>query len=198
MSMITGYKFFKIYQSLNLHFFSSFDILKYGSKSKSTTEDIFTNRNDASRFEYLGSKVINEKMAFNLCVANFVHNDKEWFYKEFSECKDFYEKWEGYNKSFSYRFKKEFTFLKETMSTKNKTFNCFIKKTEKGNNPPLLQLYLHKKITPEFLCTLDAKFKFINTWYDEFSNDDPYLEKQLQILTKYTPLYKIIRSRLIS
>ena len=182
--MISGFQFFKIYQSLHLHFTTKFDILKYG-KPKSLTKDHYNNRNDRLLFENLSSKFSSEQ-AFDFCLSNFVHNEIDWIYKEFSDADDTYKQWKGYFDGIEYNYGKEVDKLK-LLAFHNSMiyFNDIFVETKSGKKPPLLQIFLHGEISPECLCILDDRFNFLDVWVNSYSTDDPLLEKKMFLLTKY-------------
>lgn len=191
--MISGYQFYRIHHSLNLHFTSNFDVLKYGYQSKSVSLELFNNRKDKGRFDIFANKINSDTKAIHFCIANFVHNTDGWIYREYDDADAIYTQWNKYYDSFSYEFKTEYIFLTKMMHEKGIKFNDMLVPTTSGNYPPLLQLLLHNKVTPEFVCTLDSKFEFTDGWY-EGSRNDPYVEKEVFILKKYTPLCSVIKN----
>ena len=191
--MITGFKFFTIYKSLHLHFTSSFDITKYGSNSKTLKIETYKNRHDRYKFESFSNKLNSEKESYDFCLANFVHNSDDWIYKDFKDSDAIYKKWKGYTDGFLYRITNDYKLLESIRKKHNIALVDMFKQTKSGNHPPLLQLYLHKKVSPEFVCTLEPYFNFLEEWDTLYKNTDPYLGKQLFLLTKYVPLCKIIK-----
>ncbi len=190
--MISGFKFWQIYQSLYLHFSSSYDVIKYGTKSKTLTKSSFERRRDKGRFEIFANKLNSTKEALYLCISNFVRNEEGWIYRDYNDSFVVYCEWKAYIESFSYRFKEELFFIEKTKKDNDLSFNDLLKKTPSGKHPPLLQLYFNKKISIECLTLLAQKFDFLNDWINEYEND-PYISNELKILTKYFPLIIIIR-----
>lgn len=180
-----------MYHSLNLHFTSSFDVLKYGNKSKTVSVDSYNKRRDKPRFESYANRLHNERTAFRFCVANFVHNEESWFYGDYTEAESIYTEWKGYLESFEYKFKGEYKSILNIMREKEIKFDRMIEPTASGNNPPLMQLLLQGKITPEFVCTLNTQFAFLDGWY-EHVEEDPFVSKKVFTLQKYYPLCRLI------
>ena len=190
--MLNGYQFFQIQHSLKLHFTSKFDILKYGSKSACVSPDIFHKRQDKSRFDNFAGKLHNSRIAMNFCIANFVHSNEGWLYESYSYAATIYTEWRGYFDAFKYKFKVEYDTLTGVIHEKNIKFKDTLVPTKRGNAPPLLQLMVHSEVTPEFICTLNSTFNFLDAWSGYVAND-PFLEQQVFILKKYSPLCNIIR-----
>lgn len=190
--MLTGFQFYKIHTSLQLHFNSKLNYLKYGASLKKLTIDSFNKRNDRLRFDSYASKLNNEHEAMQFCVANFVHNDEKWIYKEYGESESVYRNWKKYFSAFAYNFTGEFKTLQKIQADKSITFNKMLEQTPSGGQPPLLQLALHGMLSPEFIVTLDSKFSFITKWKDIYKDVDPFIEKKLSILTNYEPICILI------
>lgn len=190
--MLTPYHFFRLYQSCNLHFTSSFDILKYGAKNKASTTEMWDKRRDKTKFEMYAAKCENERIAFHFCIANFVHNYGGWLYKETTEAQDIYNQWSAYHNSFKFNFEREYSSVKKVMDDKGFKYNDLLVPTASGNHPPLLQLLNHGKVTPEFVVTMHNYKPFLSEWYDKYGAVDPYLQKQIFTLQKYAPLSKLV------
>ncbi len=193
--MLSSFQFYKIYQSLNLHFTSnSFDFFKYGFNSKSVNKISFDNRRDRMRFDVFSNKLMYKDTAFNFCVSNFVHNEENWIYNDYQDAESIYKQWLKYINSFTYSFKREFKYLESIKEENSVYFQNLLYPITTNSKPPLLQLTLHGRFTPEFICTLDNKFKFLNMWKDE-NQSDPFVSKKIQNLIKYTKLLTMIRSK---
>jgi len=193
--MMSGLQFYKTYTSLSLHFQSNYDILKYG-KAKNLTPDSYSKRKDRLKFESYAQKIQDERAAFYFCTANFMHNGKNWFYEPYADASDIYKQWKKYFDAFDYNFKQEFANLKKVLNDYDTTFEKMLLQTTSGNNPPLLQLLLAGKLSPEFVCKMDAHFQFIDTWYDMYAYSDPYIQDKLFRLKKYTPLVNMLRKEI--
>jgi hypothetical protein len=192
--MLSGYNFFRIHHSLNLHFTSNFDIIKYGNNNKSVSLDVYHKRRDKGRYDLYGNKFYSENDATDFCIANFIHNEEGWLYNDYKEADAIYTQWSAYFDAFKYKFKSEYFILTKIMNERKINFDTMLVRTTNGNNPPLMQLLIHGKLSPEFVITLNEQFKFINRWYDEIQND-PYLEREIFKLKKYAPLCNVITQK---
>ncbi len=146
------------------------------------------------RFEVFSNKLMYKDIAFNFCVANFVHNIDNWIYEDFQESDYVYKQWLQYINSFTYNIKQEINFVGQIKIEKKISFQEMLQTTKNGNKPPLLQLTLHGRISSEFICTLDNTFTFLESWEKEYEHD-PFVLKKIQNLIKYRKLLKIIRSK---
>ena len=192
---MSGYQFFRTYQSLHWHFTSKFDVLKYGEESKTLSIDNFNKRKDKLKFETFASK-IQGKTGFYFCIANFVHNDEQWFYGDFKDADAIYRNWRKYFDAFTYNFKAEIKKLENIVDVhKLDGFKSLMLQTSSGNKPPLLQLLLHSEVTPECVCMYVTGFNFLESW-SELYLDDPLVQKKLFIIKKYQPLCKLISKEL--
>jgi hypothetical protein len=194
--MITGFQFFKTYQTVNWHLLSKIDVLKYSGTPKNLTLDSYRLRDDRMRFESYANKINTEREAFYFCVSNFVHNNDKWIYDCFDDSNLVYKGWRKYFDAFSYNFKAECLTLENIKTAKGLMHDKLFVQTKSGGQPPLLQMLLHGLVTPEFVCTMEYHFKFFKSWNDLYSGIDPMVENTLSKLTNYVPLVKIIRMEL--
>lgn len=153
---------------------------------------MYERRRDKLRFESMAVKLNNAKKAFDFCVANFVHNNDKWIYEDYQTSESIYNEWKRYMDGFKYRFTEEYKKLEGVQKKHGKKFGDMIVKTESGNQPPLLQLLLFNEFTPEFVCKLDSHFHFIQGWYDMYKKEDPFLANRTFILTRYTPILRML------
>lgn len=186
--MINAYRFFAIYKALDMHFTSKYDILKYGGKSSNISLDRFTSRKDRLRFEKFARNINNEKDAYDFCVSNFIHCDDKWFYHDYASADKVYVSYKGYFEALKYNFAAEMKVLENYKKEYEINFKDMLVATKSGNQPPLLQLFLHAKFSAYFICILDSYYKFLNVWYEQARGVDPFVEKQLFVLTKFAPL----------
>lgn len=189
--MLSGFALYRTYQALNLHFTSKFDVLKYGQAPKTFTREVFEKRSDKIRFDSFARK-IPEDEAFKFCLANFVHNKDKWFYEDLTDQWDVYLSWKKYFDAFAYHFDLEQKIVDDVMRDKDVTMSQMLQETKSGNQPPLLQMLLHGKVTPEYVVTLDHTLKFVGEWNALYKGVDPFVEQKLFVLTKYSKLCYIL------
>jgi len=181
--MLSSYKFFAIYQSVQLHFTSSYDLFKYAGKSKSINKTTFDNRKDRQRFIFWAEKLDNSDDAFKFCVFNFLKNSK-WFYASFEDAKSQYINGKKFYSTFTKNITKDHSILKTIKEDQGLSFEDLLKETKKGNKPPLLQIYLNGLISIEFMCLLDRSYNFITDWQNKYTND-PLISDELFKVEKY-------------
>ena len=70
-----GFRAYKIYIALKLHFTTSFDYIKYNGKTR-VTKDSFYKRRDKFKFASIEKKHPNEIEEF--IIANFVNGTQSW------------------------------------------------------------------------------------------------------------------------
>lgn len=194
--MLSGFDFFRTYSSVHWHFTSAFDVLKYGCNSRNLTLDNYKRRRDKMKFDGFSNKLNDERTAFYFCVANFVHNKENWFYDGFTEANSIYTSWRKYYDAFQYNFKSEFKIMDAVLKERNMSFKNSLIKTPTGANPPLLQLLLHGTLTPEFICRMNDKFDFLESWYNIYTCNDPFVESKINTLRKYQPLVMALSKEL--
>jgi hypothetical protein len=182
---MTGYKFFTIYQALKLHFMSTYDCIKHSGKSKAINIKSYEKRIDTTRFDFWGGQFFSDKKAGQYCLANFVYNDHGWLYQSKTQSEEVFTYWKSRQDSQLHWIKNDINVLSET--TKGIAFKDCIVKTNKGNKPPLLQLYLAGHVSKEFIIAADEFAEpFINSWSKDYEND-PLVSDQMFILKKYKP-----------
>lgn len=187
---ISGYRFFKIWMPLHLHFTTSFDALKYNSKSKSINIDIFNERKDKHLFEAYGSRFDSDKDCFNFCLANFVYNQDSWLYYAYEEAKEQYEMWARINIPLYKTITHDYNVLAETLASKKAKAKSLFVKTPKGNVPPLIQLVSSGSVSKEFLCLVDCHILPIFSKWSNTYNNDPLIVSEMQKLMKYEGFVK--------
>lgn len=184
--MLSGYSFFKKYAPIHLHFTTAYDIFRYDGRTKSVSPEHFENRKDKNLFAKIGKKINNDKEAGQFCLSNFILTTNDnWIYEDTDHYENFL-KWKGYRQSFVQHLENEIYELCKH-SEKLPLWSKFISRTPNGNLPPLLQLYLHRRISADTVVVLNnLHTEFIDKWVSECSTD-PFIQKQLVYLKKYTP-----------
>jgi hypothetical protein len=109
---------------------------------------------------------------------------------------DVYNEWRKTKESLTEVFKNDCIGLAENFK-ELATWSDFLKRTPRGNNAPLLQLYQHRRIHPESLIALDSIDPFIDRWELEYAVD-PLISSQLFKLKKYKPFVKFDTTKFIN
>ena len=183
--MLSGYEFYKIYQSLHLHFTTeSYDVLKYGGRTR-TTFEAFKNRRDAIRFDSFANKLFNKTKAGQYCIANLSSGNDRFMYESYEDGYEVYLKWKKVKESITREFENDVKYLTR-LAVSRGTIDLF-DKTKSGNLPPILQVALGGDIHPETVLILNKEHKeFLSRW-EVFVKDDPYLSKLILRWKKYQP-----------
>lgn len=182
---MTGYGFYQVYQPLNLHFTTSYDVFKYNSTLKTINGDTYAMKDEVKLFEKWGNKFLNREDAAKCCLANFVYGDSKFVYRDMQCGFEVFNTWKEIKKSIYTVFEQDCEIAKQYYE-KTDSWNGFVSKTKKGNLAPLLQLYMHKYVHPESIVILDRiMVPFVNRWLGEFSLD-PLVSDTLAKLIKYS------------
>lgn len=181
--MLTGWDFFRISNSLKLHFTTEkYDCVKYGGKT-TTTYDSFQRRRDKLRYDSFAHKLIGDKKAGHLCIANFVYGSKNFLYEPYDDAYDVYLKWLKIKESITRVFEKDVGYLNRLVESKD-NLNLF-ESTKSGNYPPLLQVLMGGHITVETACILNKEHK---DFFDKFMllcQNDPMVSEMMLKWKKY-------------
>ena len=165
---------YKLYISLKLHFYSSYDIFKYKGKSKLITPDVFRKRNDKGMFK----AVLRHHDIEGLMISNFLEKDC-WIGEMKSEQgKKIYQDWKRRLNTLSYMFNEELKILNPDPISNFKTDGV--------NHPFILQLFLAKKISLETLLIV-TELTGMREYLDKQLYDD-FVWKEISLkLVKYSP-----------
>lgn len=188
---LSPYQFFKIYQGTYLHFTSSYNMIKYGGKAKTITQDNFNNRKDRQKFVAWANKMETSKDTLMFCVFNFL-NSNDWLYCEYESARDIALTKKLFYSTFTKNITNDFNFIKQIKDDKNISFDGLISETNSGNKPPLLQALLNNTVSIEFVCLLDYSTEFINSWQYIYKID-PFLTEKLTKMKKYQPFVKLFK-----
>ena len=178
--MREGYSIYKKYLAIKLHFSKDeFDFFKYGGETKAKYET-FIKRNDRYFFVKAARKYGSDIVDY--FVANFIGNKTDYI-KDFSE--DNYLEWRKRIDGLTYYFKLDMEkLLKKTDGNFDKIFKCY-----RGQHPPLLKMYLAKKITLETLCILETMLNYTRQFDRDI--DETYVYPTIKRrMKKYQPFIK--------
>jgi hypothetical protein len=170
---VNGFEAYKAYVCLKLHFYSEYDIFKYKGKSLVTPES-YLKRNDKEMFKALARYHDPE----GLLIANFLEKDYWIGFLKSEEAKKVYQDWKRRLDTLSYMFNEELKLLKP-----NALENF---QTDGLNHPPILQLYMAKKLSLETLLIV-TELTGMREYLDKQLCDD-FVWKEISLkLVKYSP-----------
>lgn len=181
-----GFSAYKTYLALKSHFSSDYDFFKYNGKIRASQES-FLKRKDKFFFRKLQKKYKGEEL-INYFVSNFIRSDANWIGNLLSqESEDNYVQWKKTMESLGYAFHSELRDVVEYCSDNDIPLNDLII-VKDGNHPPLLKMYLQKKISIESLIILNRCLKFFGHWNKNL--DDIVWEETYKKIKNYRPFLR--------
>ena len=196
--MISGFKFFSIYFPIHLHFNTKYDLFKYYRKSKSITRELFDGRKDKNRFEQYGARFKSEKEAGKFALANFVYNDIDWLYDEYSSAKEVFSEWERIHNSLTTQFKNDINVLSKAIEGKKvQSVERLFSTTDQGNVAPIIQLEGAGQISKECLCLIDLHILPCLSRFAKYYEHDPLVSSEVKKLQKYEPFLNHVEPKSI-
>ena len=158
---MNGFEVYKIYLAIKLHFTSknqSYDFHKHNGRTTARLET-FTKRRDRYFFHKL-SKSYNDNSIVDYFLSNFVSNTNIWVGDIIGKTgDDTYKQWSKRIVSLHYYYEQDIDYIIERMIVKDIKFNDLFLSTG-GQHPPIVKMFLSKKINFETLIILDDILKF--------------------------------------
>ena len=187
----TGFAAFALYNSIKLHFTSSYDYFKYHGKSR-VNKDQFLKRKDKYSFYKISRRYSLEEIK-NLYVSNFVYQEIKWVGDITGpEGEINYKKWLKIHQSLKYTFEEDLNTLFDSVDSPNEIIQL-----KSGKFPKLLSEVMEQNIQIETLCILQDIMGFFNLW--QKMDDDIIWPSWKMKCEKYIPFidydhnkYKII------
>ena len=154
---MNGFEIYKIYLAIKLHFTSknqSYDFHKHLGRTTARLAT-FTKRRDRYFFHKL-SKSYNDKSAVDYFVANFVSNTNLWVGDIIGKTgDDNYKQWTKKLEALHYYYEQDIDYI---LGKDIKFDDLFLVK--KGQHPPILKMFLSKRINFETFLILDDILSF--------------------------------------
>jgi len=154
---MNGFEIYKIYLAIKLHFTSknqSYDFHKHLGRTTARLAT-FTKRRDRYFFHKL-SKSYNDKSAVDYFVANFVSNTNLWVGDIIGKTgDDNYKQWTKKLEALHYYYEQDIDYI---LGKDIEFDNLFLVK--KGQHPPILKMFLSKRINFETFLILDEILSF--------------------------------------
>ena len=144
---MNGFEVYKVYLAIKLHFTSknqSYDFHKHNGRTTARLET-FTKRRDRYFFHKL-SKSYNDITIIDYFVSNFVSNET-------------HKQWSKKLESLQYYYEQDIDYIIERMTSKDIEFNDLFLSTA-GQHPPIVKIFLSKRINFETLVILEDILKF--------------------------------------
>ena len=154
---MNGFEVYKIYLAVKLHFTSkarSYDFHRHLGKTTARLET-FTKRRDRYFFHKL-SKSYNNNTIVDYFVSNFVTNTNLWVGDIIGKTgDDNYKQWSKKIEALHYYYEQDIDYILE----QNYKFDDLFKSVN-GQHPPILKMFLSKKINFETVLILDEILSF--------------------------------------
>ena len=154
---MNGFEVYKIYLAVKLHFTSkarSYDFHRHLGKTTARLET-FTKRRDRYFFHKL-SKSYNNNTIVDYFVSNFVTNTNLWVGDIIGKTgDDNYKQWSKKIEALHYYYEQDIDYILEQDYKFDDLF-----KSVNGQHPPILKMFLSKKINFETVLILDDILSF--------------------------------------
>jgi len=154
---VNGFEVYKIYLAVKLHFTSkarSYDFHKHLGRTTARLET-FTKRRDRYFFHKL-SKSYNNNTIVDYFVSNFVTNTNLWVGDIIGKTgDDNYKVWSKKIEALHYYYEQDIDYILEQDYKFDDLF-----KSVNGQHPPILKMFLSKKINFETVLILDEILSF--------------------------------------
>ena len=154
---MNGFEVYKIYLAIKLHFTSkkqSYDFHKHLGRTTARLET-FTKRRDRYFFHKL-SKSYNNNTIVDYFVSNFVTNTNLWVGDIIGKTgDDNYKQWSKKIEALHYYYEQDIDYILEQDYKFDDLF-----KSVNGQHPPILKMFLSKKINFETVLILDEILSF--------------------------------------
>ena len=154
---MNGFEVYKIYLAIKLHFTSknqSYDFHKHNGRTTARLET-FTKRRDRYFFHKL-SKSYNDSSIVNYFLSNFVSNTNLWVGDIIGKSgDDHYKQWTKKVEALHYYYEQDLDYMLERKIEFDDIFT-----SKDGQHPPILKMFLSKRINFETFIILDDILSF--------------------------------------
>ena len=154
---MNGFEVYKIYLAIKLHFTSknqSYDFHKHNGRTTARLAT-FTKRRDRYFFHKL-SKSYNDKSIVDYFLSNFVSNTNIWVGDIIGQTgDDTYKQWSKKLEALFYYYEQDLEYMLEQNIEFDDIFT-----SKNGQHPPILKMFLSKRINFETFIILDDILSF--------------------------------------
>ena len=154
---MNGFEVYKIYLAVKLHFTSknqSYDFHKHNGRTTARLET-FTKRRDRYFFHKL-SKSYNDNSIVDYFLSNFVSNTNLWVGDIIGKSgDDHYKEWSKKLEALFYYYEQDLEYMLEQNIEFDDIFT-----SKNGQHPPILKMFLSKRINFETFIILDDILSF--------------------------------------
>lgn len=162
--MITGFKAYKYYMSVKLHFTKdNYNVFETRGNVKGT-EQAFLARNDRFIFDRIARKYDTDRNVIQFFVANFAYGNTSVVYSV-EEAESNLTEWERRKQSLSKVFQDDLGTV-SLQAEKDKLNKSQIFEFDSGDIPLILKLFLGKRISIESMYLLNKFEPYLDSWYN--------------------------------
>ena len=183
---MNGFEIYKIYLAIKLHFTSknqSYDFHKHLGRTTARLAT-FTKRRDRYFFHKL-SKSYNDSSIVNYFLSNFVSNTNLWVGDIIGKTgDDNYKQWSKKLEALHYYYEQDIDYI---LGRDIKFDDLFLVK--KGQHPPILKMFLSKRINFETFLILDEILSF-SKQLNKNINEKVLWPKLYDRMIRYKPFIK--------
>ena len=187
--IVHGYDVYRTYLAFKQHFTNPrFDFFQYDGKVNAK-EETYQQRSDFWFFETLARKLKDQEVK-EYMLASFVSAEdptKVHISLIKRSGKDLWLDWQKRQSGLRYSFEQDLDAVVQHMETKAHSFNDLF--ASLGQHPPVLKLYINKRISLETLIILDMIMGFSKQWDKDLR--DPLWEQVSFKIKKYKPFLSI-------
>ena len=187
--IVHGHQVCQTYLAFKQHFSNpNFDFFKYDGKVK-VKETTYQQRSDFWFFETLARKLSDQEIK-EYMLASFVSAEnpaKVWIGDIKRTGKDCWLAWQKQQSTLGYVIEQDLNAVVQYMETKGYSFNHLFETL--GGHPPLLKLFVTKRLSLETLIVLDMILGFKVNW--DRNMKDPLWEQLSFKINKYRPFLSI-------
>jgi hypothetical protein len=190
---MTGFKAYRYFLALKLHFTTDkFNVFENKGNVKGTFET-FQARNDKHLFDKLARKFSTDKDLIQFIVAQFVYNNTNFIY-ELEQADEHYREWIKVKESITKIFSDDLNLLQLEHEkhgyTVQELINCTL-----NDFPVIIKLYLGKRIHPQTIAILSSMNTGVAEWLNN-PNLSMILENEIRILYKMPRFFKYDKQKL--
>ena len=183
---MNGFEVYKIYLAIKLHFTSknqSYDFHKHLGRTTARLAT-FTKRRDRYFFHKL-SKSNNNSTIVDYFVSNFVSNTNLWIGDIIGKSGDeHYKQWSKKIEALHYYYEQDLDYMLERKIEFDDIFT-----SKDGQHPPILKMFLSKRINFETFIILDDILSFTKQLNKKI-NEKVLWPKLYDRMTRYRPFLK--------
>ena len=187
--IVHGHDVYRTYLAFKQHFSNpNFDFFQYDGKVKAK-EETYQSRTDFWFFETIAKKLTDQEVK-EYMLSSFISAEnpsKVWIGDIKRSGKDRWLAWQKLQSSLGYVVKQDLDAVSEYMEEERCSFNNLFETM--GGHPPLLKLYIKRRINLETLVVLDMVLGYMVNWDSRLR--DPLWEQLSFKIKKYKPFLSI-------